>query len=554
MRSRILLRVAGLLVIAALALGAGFFLYRYGKSRGVADERARAFSKEGAVPAPAVAQLPETESTLADEAVVAGGAPAAESAQEAGVPAITLLPTDCARVTWPMELLPADEAVDHPYFRLREGAGRLMAHGQGVCEFVFQARKCCNVAVYIHCRGNDECSNSLLLQLNGSFATYVDMGEEYGQWRWRPSYRRFGITPGLQRLTLRGLEDGVEIDRVVVSSSAKLDAVALDAAPHKEPPRFERYPETSPTLPEIGRVCAQAFASRSLVVASGRENRVTVFLRLNGKAETSGTICAYPLRGGESVSGNFSLTKDKRYLFQEFPLKLERADITWLPVMVEVRVGKEKVLVQQLDFVAPLDWAFLGPFEDPEGKGLRAQLPPEQDLDGMRRLRDCGGKRWKTVTDGSCYNDLGVVDLNRVFGLVPHREQGQTPLVAYAFTRVWHMPDHHLSLRFGADDSLKVWHNGRALLAAYSACPLELSRQVLGIPMTGGATGDDFAFKITQTSGYWQLDFATDNSTPYGLGSWMRPVRLQYWPRDGKAAAPPPTAVPEPESAPIPPQ
>jgi len=523
--------VALLLGIAALALALVACAYRWGHRRGMEAERQRAYAHESIVcPADRVPGNAATRPP-ADGPGGASSAPAAPARS-----AISMDVTDAVRITWPMEILAAGPEVDHPHVRLREGANRFAHPGSGACEFVFETRKEANVAVYVHCRGTDECSNSLLCRVDGGPLNYVPFGRQYNEWAWRPAYRQFRVGKGLHRLTLQACEDGVFLDRVVVTTKppvvyADMGPV-LEAATHKPPPAFTFLPVASPSLPAVGAVTAQAMATGSLVIGSHHQNEVTLFLRLNGPAATSGTVKLRSDRGRISRALPFTLTPEKRTLILVEPLAFKPHNAYLIPLAVEVDIDGQVVHSQRLDFIKPLAWTFLGPFPDPERKGLDLSLPVEAHIPTIRALPEVDGKRWIVIEDGSCYDEFGVVDLNKTFGL-PNRPRTDrtakeaSPMVAYAVTCVPSFPNNHQSLAYGGDDCLLVWVNGRPLLRVDANMPLELSRQVVGTRTGWGR--NTFVFKVAQSESYWQLLFEPDWNTPYGLQDFLVPLAVEQW-------------------------
>ncbi|MCX7935831.1 MAG: hypothetical protein N3A66_11310, partial [Planctomycetota bacterium] len=379
---------------------------------------------------------------------------------------------------WPFEVLAKTPEVPRPHLRLREGANRFAQPGAGVVEFAFATRQAAAVAIYLHGRGADECSNSILCRVDSGQFTFVEMPPPYGVWRWLPVYRRFYLQPGVHRLTLMASEDGIEIDKVVLTALAPKDVDQMcESARRKEPPFFENLPVASAFLPAIGPLTAQAFATESLVVGAGHRNTLAVYLHLNARREIKGAVRILSERGAINIVRPFALSPQRRSECLEIPLAFGGGTAVVVPVLIEVFAGEMRVHAQRLDFLRPLAWAFLGPFPDAEGKGIDAALPPDTMTGALVTLPAIAGREWKRISDGSCYDELGVIDLNKVFGFPRKTGRQNPPLVAYAITCVpqW-FPNPHQSLAFGGDDSVRVWLNGRELARADTGCPLEMNR------------------------------------------------------------------------------
>ncbi len=355
-----------------------------------------------------------------------------------------------------------------------------------------------------------------------------------------PVYRRFSLPPGIHRLSLLASEDGLDIDGIVLAATEHQTladpGAGCERATRKPPPVFEQLPMVAPTLPAISALTVEAFSSDSLVIGAGHRNILGVYLRLNGAAPTSGTVRIESERGHLQLARDFSLSPDKRSVLLEIPLLFEPDDFYLIPVSVETFTAAGLVGSQRIDFINPLAWAFIGPFFDRERKGLDAPLPPEEQILSLGALPAFPGMAWKVVSDGSCYDEFGVIDLNRVFGLPSQTPVQNPPLVAYAVTRIPHgFRNPHESLAYGGDDGLRVWMNGREIARADTGCPLEMNRMIMGTAMAPG--GGTFVFKITQREGYWQILFEPESLSPYGQPESLRVLPIDQWKLPAPASA-----------------
>ncbi len=566
--------IAGVAASALLGVPLLYAAYKRGRARGVAAERVRLVEKVAAYqdePSPregdAPVAVPRTESRSVG---VPEAAPPAGKACTDRKPTIWAFgPDECVRVAWPMEIVPGGKGGDRPRFRLRQGANRLCRPGSGVAEFVFRLARRRRLGIFVRARYSDECGNSLTCSVDGGRGTVVVGGSAYDRWIWRPARGIFALGPGLHRITIGACEDGVEFDRVVVRPiegkartsrhrgilvgpshglEEQVDAAYLEGLDEFEPappPVFESMPLVSPTLPAIGRVTAQASATGSLVVGEGHANTLAVFTRLNGRSPAGeklrGRVVVRCPWANLYTAAAFELSADKRSELTVFDLALSPRGPYLMPLRAEVYLSDELVHTQRIDFVRPLSWALLGPFPDPRAKGLDLELPPDGMIDQLHRLPEFEGRKWRIVEDGSCYNSLGVVDLNAAFGLPrerwSRRAQRGSRYVAYAVTAIASHGSRHDTLAFAFDDAGEVWLNGKPLLRARGCTPIELNRQVVGAKLRRGVNW--FVFKVAQRGFYWHILMEPDNSFPYGRTDNFLPLPVERWPARLIEPAPP---------------
>ena len=591
---------AGLLLAALVGLPVVVYAYRRGKERGLERERRRMLSREEAVrtrplvedwsgagsesgtggagrlPVRAVARtqtgkLPGAEE--AEESDVDRDAPpappsglrravAASAAQAGPRGPRCFTPDQCVRIVWPMEIVGSESGTgEGRMFRIRQGANRFARPGSGLCEFAFRSHRRVVLSVYARVRYSDECGNSLVVGVDGGTAS-IGGTKVFGKWLWECASRRFAVGPGLHRLTIFTREDGIDFDRVVISTKIPgpegPPAAYLDAIEPTPAPAFESLPVASEVLPAVGAVTAEAMPTDSLVVGAGHRNTLTVFTRLNDDMPRNVRIM---VRGAVSSAGRRQggyesrLTPEQRTNFTEIEIERFLRGGYFLPVEVEVYADDVRVHSRAVNFVRPLDWAFLGPFPDPERKRLDLNLPPDAMAATLHLLPDIPGREWVKVTDGSCYDEFGVVDLNKVFGLknVPWSERGAgsesgtggagrelpgsesgtgcEPKVAYAVTCLPTPGSRHACFAYAGDDCLRMWLNGRVALSRDGNAPLETTRQVIGTKLAEGL--NVFVFKVPQTRYYWHLLFEPDTTFPYSHPEAFRPLPMSAWKRVG---------------------
>jgi len=560
-RAVILGALGALLLGSILGVPLLYTAYRTGRSRGVAAERERAFDKEIRVqdepfaivdgqrpdpervgrtspPRARVVATKDDGAKRTDHAKPAPDDTVPAPVEEAAAEVRTWIfgPAECARIVWPMEIVASDDDLDRPHFRLRQGANRFAARGTGLAEFVFELARPTSVGVYVRVRYSDECGNSIRCGIDGRRATNIGSVDVFNRWQWDRAYRRFRLKAGLHRLTLGACEDGVEFDRVVVmtgpSGAGPKGLAGLVDAETTPPPVFESMPRVSPTLPGIAPLEAGAFATGSIVTGEGQSNQLTVFAHLNGEGPANGRVVVRCPSGGIHETRPLALDFEKRSEIMTFDLDLRARGAYVMPLRVEVSQGTELVHSQRIDFIRPLEWAFLGPFPDPERKGLDLELPPDAEIARLREMPAFEGHEWKVVRDGSCYDDFGLVDLNKVFGLeeIPWAKgarERQPWMVAYAVTAILSHGSRHDVFAFGGDDEVKLWLNGSPLLEARGRTPVELNRQVVGTALRRGA--NTFAFKVSQHAYFWHVLMEPDNGFPYGRTDNFIPLSMDRW-------------------------
>jgi hypothetical protein len=101
------------------------------------------------------------------------------------------------------------------------------------------------------------------------------------------------------------------------------------------------------------------------------------------------------------------------------------------------------------------DWRLIGPFPNPQDKGMSTVYPPEQKYEPAASYDGKSGKvKWigHTSTD-----DLGLVDLD---GAVSKDKEG----VGYAFTEFTSAGESDVDIRVGCYTAFKLWVNGKLVL------------------------------------------------------------------------------------------
>lgn len=534
-----------LLVAAAVGMVLGVCLavpaYYFGKGRGAEEAEERAQAKENAILLPPVHSLtpvdsPDRPETDTDDVRSAAASSEDTTDEPPLTSAIRLGAMDCVRLSWPMEIVPADSTHPLPRIRLREGANRFAKPDRGIVEFCFYMRRDATICLSLHAWGADECGNSVIARIDGGPMNSISFGKNYGTWQWVYGRRMWKLKKGVHRLTLMACEDGIAIDNIVLATrrhpQGKLDEM-VKTMQNRKPPPFTTLPVASVTLPAIGAFTAEAFPMASRVIAPGHKNRLGVYLRLNGSEAMKGRVRIECGRSRKTITRDFSLNRAKRSQLMELDLPLTRQTYVTSPIAVYVEGGGKVLHAQRVEFVSPLHWAFLGPFKDPEKKGLDLGILTPEQFAQIHKQPAVNGAEWKVVTDGSCYNEMGVIDFNKVFGLpntprTSAEAKKPNPQVVYAVTCVPQFFGHpHQALVYGADDGLRTWLNGHEILRAENKGPLEMSRQMVATRTQKGK--NVFAFKVFQTESYWQLLFEPAWETPYGMRNFLMRLDAKRW-------------------------
>lgn len=536
--------LCGFVVIAAYV---SLRIYHYGKKRGAMEERERAFSREGAIQAPPLPVINESDPVAVEpiedepEPIEVVPEPQPDAAPEA-VSSINKTwcfgPAECARLVWPMEIVDADAVTDHQHFRIRQGANLHAPPGKGLCEFVFRTVRPCRVAIWLRMKHSDDCGNAVNVSVDGSRHTVVGNTKRHGIWLWERARRQFSCQEGLHRLTISTHEDGLLFDKIIIVPTQSLKPQIMQTSylnefPFTPPPAFKSLPAADEHLPELRAVTVDACASDSMVFGAGHKNTLRVRVRLNGEKAVSGSVDAACAASGMYERGAFRLTPQKRTAV--FNWKVERAESSSYSqvVYIVVHSGGRIIARQQVRFIRPLSWAFIGPFPDPLKQGLSLQTPADGRIADLRWLPTIPGYKWKIVEDGSCYDAFGIVDLNKVYGL-PNQlwhykvKPKVKPMVAYAVTCLRAFGnDRHNMLEFGGDDMIQVWQNGRELLKYTTDIPIETQNHIAGVNMKKGYSF--FVFKIPQSGYYWQLMFRPHRGSPYACREHFFGMPVGVW-------------------------
>ena len=424
------------------------------------------------------------------------------SAVPEATPPFAIDVTKPVRMTWPLDIGP-DISVDHrdsrTCLRARQGVNELQLPGQGRAFYAFRLTKTTRCRTWFRVRYTDdgvgtiECNNSWFVGFDDREPDVVTSKGWGNEWHWE---RGPDVTlgEGVHWLRVELREDGVMMDRAVIvpaGRSYRASALARIAMIPSTGAAGERIP-TDPQNP-IRPVEFAALPTRSIDIGKGHANEITVLSswQAAGAKEFAGTVdVRCPTVPGLKVTGSTKIAcgpnepSARNVLKLDFPANTRRRAHA-----VFVRVSDDKgttIFVEKVRFVRAFTWAFLGPFTD---VGKKVPLPPKADTNPSRlAARQSTGDlglapmvtnrdnrrhrlpRWKIVSDGSCYDWTGAVDLQKVFGRQSFR-------FAYAVT--WIVAEErlqHRSFGFQADDAGWIWVNGQFIAKLPVNVPREANR------------------------------------------------------------------------------
>ena len=141
-------------------------------------------------------------------------------------------------------------------------------------------------------------------------------------------------------------------------------------------------------------------------------------------------------------------------------------------------------------------WLVIGPFDNEGKTGFDIEYPPEKEID-LNASYD--GKerpvKWKTYPPIA---DNGYISFDTIF--FP-----DTDGVVYALVYLNNPRARDVALRFGADDSIKIWLNGELLHENKDCHPAAFDQAAVGTRLRKGL--NRILFKICQTDNRWGFYF-----------------------------------------------
>jgi hypothetical protein len=145
-----------------------------------------------------------------------------------------------------------------------------------------------------------------------------------------------------------------------------------------------------------------------------------------------------------------------------------------------------------------MDWWIIGPFDNPDQKGLQVVYPPEKEFDTDKTYH---GRKNRSVTWKRYNNEFsGYIDLAKLYGELS--DSG----VAYARQTIEVTKDTDLRIGVGSNDGVRLWINGKLLLDKKVARKAEPNQDVLTVPLKKGK--NTILLKIDQFGGGWGFYFS----------------------------------------------
>ena len=181
-------------------------------------------------------------------------------------------------------------------------------------------------------------------------------------------------------------------------------------------------------------------------------------------------------------------------------------------------------LEQKIDLAAFLglvvDWKLIGPFPNPEDKGIDLVYPPEKKFEPTATYETPEGKA-KWIGHVSAH-ELGIVDFDANLSKA-------TDAIAYAITEFTSDRDRDIEIRIGCYTSFKLWVNGRKQLW-YGAMHLPGCRLIITRCASISKKGTNtFLMKVSraapppQVPNLWRFQFRVCDADGAGILSTARP-------------------------------
>lgn len=189
-------------------------------------------------------------------------------------------------------------------------------------------------------------------------------------------------------------------------------------------------------------------------------------------------------------------TKDMPDVLKKFQRIIKENKITQLAenrTMSDVNTFIEKVKHQ---YTYLTNWWIIGPFDNPNEKGLHIKYPPENEFETEKPYVGKNDQtiRWKHIEN----KESGYMDFTKLFD---DRIDG----VAYARTTMESKQDGKIKIGIGSNDGVRLWVNGSVVLSNQIARKAEPNQDIIIVNLKKGK--NDILIKIDQTGGGWGFYF-----------------------------------------------
>jgi len=153
--------------------------------------------------------------------------------------------------------------------------------------------------------------------------------------------------------------------------------------------------------------------------------------------------------------------------------------------------------VNQSKGVFLTNWWLIGPFDNPDEKGLETCYPPEQSFDTTNTYEGLNNKpiQWQYVQE----KIAGYIDFTHIFD---PSEIG----VAYARTTFSSTADAEIKIGIGSNDGVRLWVNDKLVLDKATKRTAKPNQEILSIPVKKGR--NSVLLKIDQFGGGWGFYFS----------------------------------------------
>ena len=143
------------------------------------------------------------------------------------------------------------------------------------------------------------------------------------------------------------------------------------------------------------------------------------------------------------------------------------------------------------------DWWLIGPFDNPDEKGLQVAYPPEHEYDTTKTYTGRNNRpvAWRHYNN----NVSGYIDFTKIL-------QPSDYGVAYARGIIKMSTDADLKIGVGSNDGARLWVNGKLVLDHKIARKAEPNQDVLTVPLHKGE--NTLLLKIDQLGGGWGFYFS----------------------------------------------
>ncbi len=199
-----------------------------------------------------------------------------------------------------------------------------------------------------------------------------------------------------------------------------------------------------------------------------------------------------------STGGKAFLTREEMpAVLESFERIIREHKITRMAERVDI--GDISAFVKRVktapDFIT--DWQLIGPFDNPDGKGLITPFAPEKEFNSEKEYSGYGGEtvRWQTYK-----SDIsGYIDFTKIF---KQHEDG----VAYAYRDFKSEENKNVNIGIGSNDGVRMWLNGKLVLDNQTLRKAEPKQDMLTLSFKKG--DNKILMKVDQFGGGWGFYFS----------------------------------------------